>query len=341
MIVIEKKATIKDVAREAGVALSTVSNALNDSNLVTEQTRNKVLAAAEKLNYVPNINGRVLKSGKSKMLCFLTSHIKGEYFGRLLDMVSESCFQKGYGLDIVVTWEERVIRSQILGGRFDGIFVFEGKHIQEEELDRIHKERIAAVFLDRHYQEQKAGCVLFDSYEAGYEVTRHLINLGHRRFGFVDSMDNYDCMERKRGFCDALQENGLEYYAQDIVQGYCNENIAYSAILAQANKAKLNRDSLPTAIVCGNDLSAIGTIKALKILGYRVPEDISVVGFDDIEIAQYFTPSLTTVRNPIEKQGRCAVEAMVNMLEENKPGDCRILKGTLIPRNSSGICHNS
>lgn len=334
-----KKATIKDVAREAGVALSTVSNAMNGSSLVTEETREKVMEAAKKLNYVPNMNGRFLKSGRSRQLCFITSSISGEYFYRLTDSMNAECEKNGYCLNIVVTRDKNTMMNNVLGGRFDGFFLFEGERIAAEELERLEKEHIVAIMLDRKYVKKTIGSVVFDSYQAGYEITKHLINLGHKRIGFLDSAsDIYDCSERKRGYQKALEEHGIALLEKDILQGFFDENISYSAVIAQAH---LYHRDLPTAYVAGNDKSAIGCVKALQFLGFRVPEDISVAGFDDIELSRYFTPSLTTVRNPIEEQGRAAVDLMVEILDKKAKGRSRELKGILVPRNSTGICMGS
>ena len=228
-----KKATIKDVAREAGVALSTVSNAMNGSSLVTEETREKVMEAAKKLNYVPNMNGRFLKSGRSRQLCFITSSISGEYFYRLTDSMNAECEKNGYCLNIVVTRDKNTMMNNVLGGRFDGFFLFEGERIAAEELERLEKEHIVAIMLDRKYVKKTIGSVVFDSYQAGYEITKHLINLGHKRIGFLDSAsDIYDCSERKRGYQKALEEHGIALLEKDILQGFFDENVSYSAVIA-------------------------------------------------------------------------------------------------------------
>lgn len=331
-----KKATIKDVARKAGVALSTVSNALNNSPLVTPETREKVMEAARQLNYVPNVNGRLLKCGRSKRLCFITASIRGGYFVRLLDALNEECVRKGYSLEIVVTWDRTVIMNRILGGGFDGFFLFEEELVKEEEIEVLRREGITVVMLDREYNDEKMSSVIFDSYRAGYQITKHLINLGHRHFGFMDTYaDNYDGSERKRGFLDALKREGIEVLEEDMMQGYFDENAAFSAMMG---RMRLRGSALPTAVVCSNDRSAVGTIKALLQAGIRVPETVSVVGFDDIEIAQYFRPSITTVRNPVAEQGRSAVQTMVGMLEEAQSGSIRVLEGMIVARESSGIC---
>ena len=331
-----KKATIKDVAREAGVAVSTVSNALNGSNLVTEETRNKVLEAARKLEYVPNMNGRNLKSSKTGKLCCITSSIRGEYFYRLFDAINESCNKKNYGIHIIITRNSQEIIRNLLGGGYDGFFLFEGQWIQEQELETIRKNGIKAVMLDRKIEMPTVGSVVFDSYRAGYEVTKYLINLGHKKIGFIESAsDIYDCSERKRGYLDAMREFGIMPRKQDLVQGMFEENVTYAAIIGQA---RISHGDLPTAYVAGNDQSAVGCLKALDFLGYKVPDEISVAGFDDIEISQYFSPALTTVRNPIEEQGRRAVDQMLELLEDRGQGKSVVLHGSLIVRGATGVC---
>ena len=127
----KKKVTIKDVAKEADVAISTVSNALNGSKLVTEETRKRIQEIADRMGYVPNVNGRLLKSGKSKRLCFLTNSVKGDYFCRLMDAMNLACVKLGYGLNIVITWDRGEILRHLMEGWFDGYIIFEGKYIQE------------------------------------------------------------------------------------------------------------------------------------------------------------------------------------------------------------------
>lgn len=330
-----KKITIKDVAKEAGVALSTASNAINGSEVVKEETRQKVLEAAQKLNYVPNIGGRLLKSGRSKMLCFITSTIKGEYFYRLIDKIGEEGSIKGYELNILVSRDKKAIINRLYGGGYDGFFIFEGERIQEEELLRMESESIKAVMFDRIYQSENISSIVFDSYRAGYQITKYLINLGHKRIGFIDTYaDTFDCIERKRGYIDALKKHNIEFFKDDVIQGMFDENITYTAMLAYF---EIYGTIKPTAFVAGNDKSAIGCIKALKTLGYQTPRDISVVGFDDIDISQYFSPALTTIRNPIEEQGLKAINLLIDMIENERLGYTEVLKGEIIPRDSAGI----
>ncbi len=330
-----EKVTIKDVAREAGVAISTVSNALNNSDLVSEDTKARILAVAERMNYVPNLSGRCLKSGKSHMLGFLTSSIGGDYFTVLMEAMSSQCSDLGYTLNIMTSRDSQVIKSQILGKRFDGIFIFQGERIQEQELKVLERQHIKTVLLDRAYGSPDIGSVVFDSYYAGYTITKYLINLGHKKIGFIEgASDVYDSLERKRGYLDAMEEYQLPVRKEYILQGFFDELLTYNTVCVFIRGRSFE---MPDAFIAGNDSSAIGCIKALTDQGYRVPEDISVIGFDDISIAQYFTPKLSTFRNPIHLQGITAAKMLVDMVENQSEGRQEVLQGRLIPRESTSV----
>lgn len=331
-----KKITIKDVAKEAGVSISTVSNALNGSDLVNEDTRSRILAIAERVNYIPNLNGRYLKSGRTKTLGFVTSSVRGQYFSMLADAMYRECDRLGYALNILVTRDKSVIMSNILGKSFDGVFIFEGERIGNPELEMIEKNNIKTVLLDRNYVSRHIGCVIFDSYKVGYEAARYLINLGHKKIYFIEAAgDVFDSMERKRGYIDAMRDYDVEFREEYVVFGMFEELFTYNAIISLL---RLGERELPDAFIGGNDLSAIGCMKALQSLGYHVPDDVSVIGFDDIEIGEYLRPSLTTIKNPIDTQGTTAVRLMTKMLNENSEGKVEVLNGKLMQRNSSGIC---
>lgn len=332
---LNKKITIKEVAKEAGVAISTVSNALNDSTLVNEETRSKIRAVAERLNYTPNLNGRYLKSGVTKTFGFITSSVRGQYFYTLADAMYRECERLGYTLNIIVTRDKSVIMNNIHGKSFDGIFIFEGERIGDPELEMIEKSDIKTILFDRKYEGKNIGSVTFDSYKAGYEATRYLINLGHKQIYFIEAAgDVYDSMERKRGYIDAMKDYHVEFHKDYVIFGMFEELITYNAVISLLRNKDL---FLPDAFIAGNDLSAIGCMKALQNTGYNIPEDVSVVGFDDIEIAEYIKPSLTTVRNPIDQQGTYAIKLMLKMINENQEGRAEVLSCKLVPRNSSGV----
>ncbi len=330
------KITIKDVAREAGVAISTVSNALNNSDLVSEDTKARIIKIAEQMNYIPNMNGKYLKSRRTNTLGFISSSIRGQYFYVLLDALSSECEKMGYVINFIITKDKNIIMNNILGKSFDGLFIYEGERIGQQELDIIEQNHISTILFDRNYNSNFISSVIFDSYKTGYDVTRYLINLGHKRIFFLEGADDvYDSNERKKGYMDAMKDYGIEFREDYIVRGMFEEVFTYNTVIYLM---KVKNIDAPDAFIAGNDLSAIGCIKALHELGYKVPDDISVVGFDDIEIAQYFTPTLTTIRNPIQRQGILAVDLMIKMINNGQKGISESLHGKLMPRNSSGIC---
>ncbi len=323
--------TIKDVAKEAGVSIGTVSNALNGNRYIKVETKQKVMEAIEKLHYVPNLNGRNLKIGANKTLGFFTNSISGPYFCSLIDSMCRKCESLGYSMNIFVTCDSSVIMGNIMGKNLDGVLIFEDTTVKEKEIDIFVQEGIKVIFLDREVHASGIASVLLDSYMAGYEATKHLINLGHRNIAFIESTDIVlDSVRRKQGYLAALAEYNILVKEEMIIQGAFEEEYTYNAMKYFIRL----HTSLPDAFLAGNDLSAIGCIKALQSEGYRVPEDISVMGFDDIDIAQYFSPSLTTVSNPIRRQGMLAIETLVNMIEGKEQGSIKKLNGKLTIRQS-------
>ncbi|WML49076.1 LacI family DNA-binding transcriptional regulator [Neobacillus sp. PS3-34] len=329
------KVTIKDVAREAGVSISTVSNALNGVDVLNPATKAHILAVADRLNYVPNLNGKLLKSGESKMLGFFTTSVSGPYFYELVEAMARECEKLGYGLNVFITKDKQVILSNILGRRVDGVIIFEELMIDEKDVAAMEKEQVHAVFLDRVIEKPTMGSVIFDSYVAGYEATKYLISLGHKKIAYISGVDTmYDSVQRKEGYLAALKEYQLEINEDYILQGYFEEASTYNAVKSFMH---FYPGKLPDAFLAGNDVSAMGCIKALKSEGYQIPEDISVMGFDDIELAQYFSPPLTTVKNQIARQGILAIDHLVQMIQKKENGKIRKLPGEIIIRHSSNV----
>lgn len=326
------KVTIRDVAKEAGVSIATVSNALNDVDVLNPDTKKRVMEAVDKLRYVPNLNGRYLKAGSSKMIGFFTNNISGPYFGGLLDAMGRQCDRLGYGMNVFITRNPQVIMGNIMGKRIDGVIIFEDTMIKDQQITQMEEEKIKAVFLDREIQKKQMSSVLFNSYQMGYEAAKYLINLGHRKISFIESVDDvFDSCERKRGYMDALKEHGIQVDKELILQGAFEEEYTYNTMKMFV---RYHADKMPEAFLAGNDLSAIGCIKLLIAEGYRIPEDVSVMGFDDIDIAQYFSPPLTTVKNPIARQGMEAVDTLIKLIEGKQEGSISRLIGNLVVRNS-------
>lgn len=329
------KITIKDVAREAGVSISTVSNALNDVNVLTPQTKQHVLEVAERLNYIPDLRGKNLKSSKTQMIGFFTATVGGAYFHVLVESMARECERQGYGLNIFVSNNKKVMTNNLFSGTIDGALIFSFEHIKEREVEIIKSHKLNSVFLDREIQTDHIGSVLFDSYNSGYEATSYLIHLGHRSIVYIEgSAETYDNSQRKAGYMEALKDNGIKPNPDYIIRGFYVKEGGYNAVKEFIREYP---GDIPDAFLAGNDLSAIGCIEALESEGLRVPEDISVMGFDDIQIAQYHEPSLSTVRNSIARQGVLSVQHVINMIEGKETGKIQKLPGKIIGRDSSVI----
>jgi len=319
------------VAAQAGVSISTVSKALNDIDVVTPTTKQRVLEAAKKLNYVPNMMGKQLKSGQTKIIGFYTRSIEAPYFSSIADVIAREVGSKGYSLNIFISTDKPLVMNNILGSMVDGIIGFE-ELLTEEDLKILQDNNIFAVFIDRNIKSKTMGSVVFNSFQAGFQVSEYLIKQGHKRIGFLKSFAGvYDSDERLRGYNAALNKAGIPINPQFVLDGNFSETDTIAVISSYLN----SKQELPSAFVAGNDLSAIGAIKAFKRFGYRVPEDISVTGFDNISVLEYFTPGLTTYESPIELQGKTAVAHLIDLIEGRTQGRVFELDGKIVIRNST------
>ncbi|MFS0612723.1 LacI family DNA-binding transcriptional regulator [Bacillus subtilis] len=325
-----KKVTIKDVARQANVSISTVSNALNDINVLHPDTKAHILKVAKDLNYIPNLHGKNLKAKNTKTLGLFLRSIKGPYYGTLVDSIANECEKYGYDLSVFITKNESATINNIMGRKVDGAILL-NEWLTEDNLDLLENSMIPLVFLDREKIGKCISSVVFSSYKGGEMVARHLLQLGHKKIGYIHGVeDQYDDKERFRGFQNTLEKAGLSVDENNCLYGLFEEETTFNEVKQFIRSGK----ELPDAFFAANDLSAIGCIKALQSEGYAVPQDITVIGFDDIELSAYFNNGITTVRNPIVKQGVKAVERLLNMITNKDTGKLDKLDGELIIRNS-------
>lgn len=329
----KQKVTIKDVAREAGVSISTVSNALNGVDVLRPKTKQHILDVAERLNYVPNLNGRNLKSQSTKVIGLFLTSIRGTYYNILADAVYQECKKYGYELNIFVSERADNMMANILGKRMDGAIIL-NKDIREKETILLQKTQTPIVFLDRELQGERMTSVIFDSYHEGEMVAQYLLSTGHHTFAYINgASDNYDNMKRLQGFQTALIQAGIQFDEVDMIEGEFEKEVAYESMKQFVQSGRL----LPEAVFAANDLSAIGAIKALIDSGIEVPEQVSVVGCDDIEIASLVRPSLTTMRTSFEKQGTLAVQHLIALISGEEKGCIDVLQGRIISRESTCV----
>ncbi len=325
-----KKITIKDVAREAGVSISTVSNALNNVNVLNPDTKEKVLEVARRLNYIPNLNGRNLKAQATGVLGLFLGAIRGPYYGELSDSIYRACQEGGYELEIFLSSEPTHIIANILGHRVDGAIILNSA-IGEKQARILGEQGIPTVYIDRILVGERSSSVVFDSRNGGQQVAKFLLELGHRKFMYIEgAADNYDNMERKRGFFEVLKSAGIAVEDDYVLRGDFERVTSYNSVTEFLASGR----PLPDAIFASNDVSAIGVLEALRDGGVRVPEQVSVIGCDDIETTRLVSPSVTTIRTYFEKQGIIAVEQLIRMIN-GESGRLITLNGMIIPRDST------
>lgn len=326
-----KRVTIKDVAKEAGVSITTVSHALNGKGILSRETRAYVQNIAKQMNYVPDLYGSNLRKKQTGNIGLFISSVKGDYYGMLIDTMSHACQQHGYDLNIIISAQREKLMANILGGSLDGAVVLSQK-ITDEDVKQIQEMEFPIVFLDRSISGKYASSVVFDAFKEGMTAGEYLIGLGHRRMAFIEGVKkNYDSRWRQIGFEFALQEAGLELDKSDVIYGGFDRDLTCENINGYLERPDFE---LPDAFFASNDLSALGCISALNSKGYRVPEDVSVIGCDDIEQSGWYRQRLTTIHTNFEKQGGIVVKKLVNMIQNKEEGEICELESYLVVRNS-------
>ena len=328
--------TIKDVAREAGVAISTVSNVINQVDNVSEETKQRVLAAVEKLKYVPNFNARSLKSNKKNTVGLFLSSIQGDYYRKLLQAVHLQCKMAGYMLNIYVSNENtsEEIYGMILSSGVEGAIIM-NECLDDEYIERIARTHMPMVFIDRKQRGENISSVVVDNYTGAELAMEYLMKQGHRRIGYIHGINNIDDRERYQAYLDVLAKYNIPVEEELILTGYFEEVIAFSEIRQLFFKGI----TLPDAFFCANDEMAWGCIRALSGVGVQVPEQVSVIGFDNIILAEFYQPALTTIENPVTELGtKSALELFRMMRKEGEPEGREVsLAPSLIVRDSCQV----
>ena len=329
-------ATIQDVARAAGVAASTVSRYLNGQLKVSPATEAKVLEAVAELGYVPNAAGRNLARRRSGVIGLVVPEISNLYFGTIADYAVEAVERHGRLVLLCSHRSQSVKQSSYIDllatGAVDGM-LYLGSFRSNERLAVAIADGLPVVVVD----EPIAGLppvstVVMDDYAGGYQATSYLVALGHRRIAFVSGPDELGSVqERFRGYRDALAKGGLDTADQVRLSGQFTEQFGMSALphlLAAAEP--------PTAAFVASDDIALGVLSAAEAHGIRVPDDLSIVGFDDIRFAQYVRPRLTTIRSPVDRLAQTGVELLFERLADPQaPARTEVLPVELVIRESA------
>jgi LacI family transcriptional regulator len=329
--------TIRDVAKRAGVATMTVSRVINNSGYVSDETRAKVEAAVAELGYVPNMLGPSLRFKQTNTLALVLTDITNPFWTTIARGAEDAAHEKGYSVILCNTDESPDKQEQyltmLLRRRIDGILLAPACS-SAESVEQIQKQGIAVVVLDRSVPVADVDIVRGDSTGGAYTLTRHLLDLGHKRIMMLAGpKDVSTSSERVAGFRRALIEAGLEPEKDNVIWGEFTQDSGHAMTL-QA----LERTPKPTAIFAGNNFIAIGALRAMRETGLQVPENISVVSFDDLPDSMSAKPFITNVAQPTYDIGYQATQILITRMTGDKTGEFRsiLLPTQLIVRQSSG-----
>ena len=333
--------TIKDIAALAGVSKTTVSKIINNKDdSISKPTRDKVLKIMKEQNYVPNKLAQSLVTKRTKTIGLLIPDIRNPFFTDISRGAEDFARKEGYNIIFCSTDEdyerEAECVSMLCEKMIDGI-IFTPSSITSHEENRYNDLDIPMVLVDKNIELSNAkGIVKVDNKNGTYEATKHLIKQGHKEILYLSGpLKNDISKERLQGYIRALEKNNLSVKEENIVEGKYRYEWAYNFI-------KNLEEIKCTAICCANDLMAIGAIQALREKNFNIPEDISIVGFDDIETAKLIDPSLTTIRQPAYEMGAKASEILISSLKnkDKESVGTIIFKPSLIIRNSTSDIHN-
>lgn len=323
-----EKHTIEDIARLAGVSKATVSRVLNNKPDVDPATRARILRIVEEVGFVPSITASGLAGGRSRLIGVLIPSFTWPFIPDVLRGVAEVISTAPYELvlysikdstrDRETATRERetsTVINHILATRLTAgiLAIFPG--FLSHYMTQLHKQGVPMVVIDDQKPPTETPWVGADNYHGAYEAVRHLLNLGHRRIAHIRAPLAYLCShERYQGYCDALQTEGITPEPQLVLEGDFTTSGGY---VAASKLLALPEEARPTAIFAASDQTAYGVFTAAEEYGLDIPQDVALVGFDDIAASTHLRPALTTVRQPFYEMGQHGIELLLSMLTSN------------------------
>lgn len=317
--------TLRDLAKRAGVSVTTASYVLNDTGSIGEATRKRVLETAEALNYHPNAFARNLKKRKTGTIGVFISRFGGSFYDEILEGIHRIILQTDY--ELLVCPESRSARRMLLHRQVDGAIVFDSK-IEDAPLLSLASRHFPIVVLDRPLTGDFILPLLLDNPQGVREAFAHLYDQGFRRIALVaGAVDSFDSAERVATFLAEAESHNLHV---PVTPGDFTEISGY-----EAAHAILSAADRPNAVFCANDQMAIGFLRAMREHGLRAPTDIAVIGFDDIPLTRHMQPSISTIGTPRFEWGAMAVRQLIDVLEHDLPFQHQRIPTRFLPRDSS------
>jgi LacI family transcriptional regulator len=305
--------TIRDVAKAAGVSIGTVSAVINNRSLVADDTRRRVLSRITELGFEPNNSARSLKRGRISSIGFVVPDLGNPFFAAVAEGIQREIADRDILLVLCITWASaerenyyaHVLRTQ----RLDGVIYLSGTGLPSPSLMEL-AERRSVVFVDERLPGLNIPFVNAANRSGARAVAAHVLEAGHRRLAIIDGPPRlWTSEQRLAGYREAIAAAGVDPDAIEVVTGDYGEQSGYQAAMQLLAR---RRELRPTAILCANDLMAIGVIRYCREISLRIPEDISVTGFDDIPGAEFLDPPLTTVAQPGREMGAAAAGLLLH-----------------------------
>lgn len=326
--------TIFEVASRAGVSYGTVSRVLNNDPHVRVETRERVNQVIHELGYVVNRQARSLAGGKTHIIGILVPDLGTGYIGEIIQGIDTELQLAEYDLMLYTTHRTPVLEADyvtsLAQGIVDGLILVLPRN-PEDYVDTLNKRHFPFVLVDHQGSGKDCPAVGAANWQGAYNATEYLIHLGHKRIGFITGwMDLGAAVDRLEGYRAALWASHITYEEELVRQSTFNQLDGYNCAMDL-----LNLPNPPTAIFASNDVMAFGAMDAVREKGKRIPEDISIVGFDDIPQASIIHPALTTVKQPLRKMGSVATQILLDLLKNPGSPTKRIeLPTGLVIRNS-------
>lgn len=326
-------ATMKDIARLAQVSTSTVSHVINGSRFVSDEIREKVMRIVAELNYTPSAVARSLKVRETKTIGLLVTATNNPFFAEVMAGVEQYCQQHQYNL-IIATTDGDAKRLQqnlqtLMHKQVDGLLLMCGDSRFQADIELTIS--LPLVVMDWWFTELNADKILENSALGGYLATKALIDAGHRKIGIITgNLKKSVAQNRLQGYKNALSEAKIALNPHWIVESHFDFEGGVLGI-----QSLLTQSSRPTAVFCCSDTIAVGAYQAIQQQGLRIPQDLSIMGYDDIELARYLSPPLSTICQPKAELGKLAVEALLQRIKNpNENYRTLVLEPTCILRGS-------